>query len=48
LRRQGLVTGPDGERWEVYTVLADGDTFGASPQPLIDAGQAPEAAAAEC
>ncbi|RBY84699.1 ArsI/CadI family heavy metal resistance metalloenzyme [Blastococcus sp. TF02A-26] len=23
------VTGPDGERWEVYTVLADSDTFGA-------------------
>ncbi|BBZ48757.1 VOC family protein [Mycobacterium heidelbergense] len=25
------VTGPDGERWEVYTVLADSDTFGTSP-----------------
>lgn len=25
------VTGPSGERWEVYTVLADSDTFGASP-----------------
>jgi catechol 2,3-dioxygenase-like lactoylglutathione lyase family enzyme len=37
------VTGPAGERWEVYTVLADSDTFGASPQTLIDAGQAPEA-----
>ncbi|OBF20166.1 cadmium transporter [Mycobacterium kubicae] len=24
------VTGPDGERWEVYTVLADSDTFGAA------------------
>jgi catechol 2,3-dioxygenase-like lactoylglutathione lyase family enzyme len=36
------VTGPAGERWEVYTVLADSDTFGASPQTLIDAGQAPE------
>jgi catechol 2,3-dioxygenase-like lactoylglutathione lyase family enzyme len=24
------VTGPAGERWEVYTVLADADTFGAS------------------
>jgi lactoylglutathione lyase len=35
------VTGPAGERWEVYTVLADSDTFGASPQKLIDAGQAP-------
>ena len=26
------VSGPGGERWEVYTVLADSDTFGASPQ----------------
>lgn len=25
------VTGPNGERWEVYTVLADSDTFGAGP-----------------
>ena len=28
------VTGPGGERWEVYTVLADSETFGASPQLL--------------
>ena len=28
------VTGPGGERWEVYTVLADSDTFGTSPQVL--------------
>jgi len=34
------VTGPGGERWEVYTVLADSDTFGTSPQTLVDAGQA--------
>jgi catechol 2,3-dioxygenase-like lactoylglutathione lyase family enzyme len=27
------VTGPGGERWEVYTVLADSDTFGSSPTP---------------
>ena len=33
------VTGPDGERWEVYTVLADSATFGTSPQTLVDAGQ---------
>ena len=26
------VTAPGGERWEVYTVLADSDTFGTSPQ----------------
>src|SRR5947209_9946200 len=38
------VTGPGGERWEVYTVLADSDTFGTSPQTLVDAGQAPEGA----
>ena len=25
------VTGADGERWEVYTVLADSPTFGAGP-----------------
>jgi catechol 2,3-dioxygenase-like lactoylglutathione lyase family enzyme len=35
------VTGPSGERWEVYTVLSDSDTFGVSPRTLIDAGQAP-------
>lgn len=26
------VTGPAGEKWEVYTVLSDSDTFGTSPQ----------------
>jgi lactoylglutathione lyase len=26
------VTAPDGERWEVYTVLADIETFGTSPE----------------
>ncbi len=25
---------PDGERWEVYTVLADSETFGSSPAPV--------------
>lgn len=25
------VSGPGGERWEVYTVLADSETFGSSP-----------------
>ncbi len=28
------VTGPGGEKWEVYTVLADSDTFGRSPEHL--------------
>ena len=26
------VTGPSGERWEVYTVVADSETFGTSPR----------------
>ncbi len=39
------VTGPAGERWEVYTVLADSDTFGTSPKTLVDAGLAPEGSA---
>lgn len=26
------VTGPNGERWEVYTVLAGAETFGSGPQ----------------
>src|SRR3954471_2137662 len=30
------LTGPGGERWEVYTVLADSATFGTSPQTLVD------------
>jgi hypothetical protein len=28
------VTGPGGEKWEVYTVLADSETFGTSPEQL--------------
>lgn len=31
------VTGPAGERWEVYTVLDDSDTFGTGPQRRDDA-----------
>src|SRR4051794_3567285 len=34
------VTGPGGERWEVYTVLADSDTFGPGPRTPAEAGQA--------
>jgi|SRR5271166_927236 len=30
------VTGPDGERWEVYTVLADSETFGDSPNHPVE------------
>jgi hypothetical protein len=29
------VTGPGGERREVYTVLADSESFGSSPQHLV-------------
>jgi catechol 2,3-dioxygenase-like lactoylglutathione lyase family enzyme len=32
------VTGPGGEKWEVYTVLADSETFGTSPQHLESDG----------
>jgi lactoylglutathione lyase len=49
------VTGPGGEKWEVYTVLADSETFGSSPQHLASGddsgiccgGQAADEAAAE-
>lgn len=34
------VTGPAGEKWEVYTVLADSETFGSSPQHLDDPKEA--------
>lgn len=30
------VTGPGGEKWEVYTVLSDSETFGVSPQRPTD------------
>jgi Glyoxalase/Bleomycin resistance protein/Dioxygenase superfamily len=33
------VTGPAGEKWEVYTVLADANTFGTGPQHLDDSGE---------
>ena len=32
------VTGPAGEKWEVYTVLADSETFGSSPKHPDDDG----------
>ena len=37
------VTGPAGEKWEVYTVLANSDTFGTSPEHAR--GDAEQAAA---
>ncbi|OBG88694.1 cadmium transporter [Mycobacterium sp. E802] len=30
------VTGPAGEKWEVYTVLADSETFGNNPKLTTD------------
>lgn len=30
------VSGPNGDRWEVYTVLADSENFGTSPNLLAD------------
>ena len=33
------VTGPAGEKWEVYTVLADSETFGSSPQTAAQASR---------
>ncbi|MDT5182329.1 MAG: hypothetical protein QOJ20_667 [Mycobacterium sp.] len=32
------VTGPAGEKWEVYTVLADSESFGARPEPRCAGG----------
>lgn len=32
------VNGPAGERWEVYTVLADSETFGPSQQRTAESG----------
>jgi catechol 2,3-dioxygenase-like lactoylglutathione lyase family enzyme len=32
------VSGPAGEKWEVYTVLTDSDTFGTSPEHLENSG----------
>lgn len=51
------VTGPGGERWEVYTVLADSETFGSGPRhndtsdgeaSMCCDGQSPLAQAANC
>jgi catechol 2,3-dioxygenase-like lactoylglutathione lyase family enzyme len=40
------VTGPGGEKWEVYTVLADAEVFGTSPDLLADATAEDPASAA--
>ncbi|MGY2028407.1 ArsI/CadI family heavy metal resistance metalloenzyme [Nocardia gipuzkoensis] len=40
------VTAPDSERWEVYTVLADSDTFGTAPE-LAGAAEVSDAEAVQ-
>ncbi|PXW31744.1 UNVERIFIED_CONTAM: catechol 2,3-dioxygenase-like lactoylglutathione lyase family enzyme [Williamsia faeni] len=43
------VSGPAGEKWEIYTVLADSETFGTSPKLLADnATQSDEQSAVCC
>jgi catechol 2,3-dioxygenase-like lactoylglutathione lyase family enzyme len=36
------VTAPDGEKWEVYTVLADSDTFGPNTEQPNDCRPSPD------
>jgi hypothetical protein len=43
------VTGPGGEKWEVYTVLADSETFGTSPErPAADPSGGKPATSSSC
>lgn len=42
------VSAPDGERWEVYTVLADSETFGQSSQLLNDSTSTKDGAETCC
>ncbi|PYE19237.1 catechol 2,3-dioxygenase-like lactoylglutathione lyase family enzyme [Williamsia limnetica] len=42
------VTGPAGEKWEVYTVLSDSDTFGTSPKLLTLDDAQPDGSAVCC
>jgi lactoylglutathione lyase len=41
------VTGPAGERWEVYTVVSDSETFGTSPD-LLASDPSGECSCATC
>jgi lactoylglutathione lyase len=41
------VTGPGGEKWEIYTVLADSETFGSRPE-LLAADSVGGCACSEC
>jgi hypothetical protein len=43
------VTGPGGEKWEVYTVLADSEAFGTSPErPAADPSGGKPATSSSC
>ncbi|WP_054812226.1 ArsI/CadI family heavy metal resistance metalloenzyme [Nocardia arizonensis] len=42
------VTAPDTERWEVYTVLADSESFGTAPTPAIGEPVGDEETTAVC
>lgn len=42
------VTGPAGERWEVYTVLADTETFGSAPVADICCGEPASSTPVDC
>jgi catechol 2,3-dioxygenase-like lactoylglutathione lyase family enzyme len=42
------VTAPDAERWEVYTVLGDSDTFGVAPEPESASEQSDAEAVQAC
>ena len=39
------VTGPGGEKWEIYTVLADSEVFGTSANRAAETEAAPSPAA---
>ena len=41
------VTGPAGEKWEVYTVLSDSETFGTGPDPLAAEDDASDASSSD-
>jgi catechol 2,3-dioxygenase-like lactoylglutathione lyase family enzyme len=43
------VTGPAGEKWEIYTVLADSETFGTGPgRDAVEASDEKASATASC
>ncbi|MUM18896.1 cadmium transporter [Mycobacterium sp. CBMA 623] len=42
------VTAPDHEKWEIYTVLADSETFGTNPELITQDGSDDPASAPSC